>query len=98
VTPAGSALGIRELERLRPGLHLMALRVGTVQAAKEAAQETLSRAVVAHQSGQPEDAEHVAAFVTGIPRHVIADACPASPGSSCSGPASPAIAGRRWAR
>ena len=76
MTPAGSALGIHELERLRPGLRLMALRaLGSVAAAEEAAQETLARAVIALQNGQPREPDHVAAFVTGIARHVIADTC-----------------------
>ena len=76
MTPDGGALGVQDLERLRPGLLLMALRaLGTVPAAEEAAQETLSRALIALQNGQPADPEKVAAFVTGIARHVIADAC-----------------------
>jgi RNA polymerase sigma-70 factor, ECF subfamily len=54
----------------------MALRsLGSVPAAEEAAQETLARAVEALQSGQLRDPERVAAFVSGIARHVIADAC-----------------------
>src|ERR1043166_2172237 len=71
VTSPQSALGIEELERLRPGLRLMALRaLGTVQAADEAAQEPLARAIVALQNGQPGDPEKIPAFVTGIARHV----------------------------
>lgn len=62
------------LERLRPGLQLMALRaLGSMAAAEEVAQETLTRALVAVQGGQPRDPSKVAAFVTGIARHVIAD-------------------------
>jgi RNA polymerase sigma-70 factor (ECF subfamily) len=54
----------------------MALRaLGTLAAAEEAAQETLARAIVALQNGQPGDPEKIPAFVTGIARHVIADAC-----------------------
>ena len=76
MTPDGGTLGVQDLERLRPGLLLMALRaLRTVPAAEEAAQETLARALVALQNGQPADPEKVAAFVTGIARHVIADAC-----------------------
>jgi len=58
VTPAGSALGIHELERLRPGLRLMALRaLGSVAAAEEAAQETLARAVIAAERAERHEAE-----------------------------------------
>ncbi len=76
MTLGGSAPGVEELERLRPGLRLMALRVlGSLHAADEAAQETIARAVVAIQNGQPQDPERIPAFVSGIARHVIADAC-----------------------
>ena len=62
------------LERLRAGLHLMAVhRLGSADAAEEAVQETLSRAVVALANGQPAEADRLVAFVTGIARHVIID-------------------------
>lgn len=76
VTPDPVAPVATDLERLRPGLQLMALRaLGNMAAAEEVAQETLTRALVAVQGGQPRDPTKVAAFVTGIARHVIADAC-----------------------
>lgn len=76
VTSGASATDVAALERLRPGLQLMALRtLGNMPAAEEAAQETLARALVALQNGQPRDTQHLAAFVSGIARHVIADTC-----------------------
>ena len=75
MTPEETALRIEDLEHLRSGLHLMALRaLGTKPAAEEIAQETLARAVVALQNGHPVDPVRVPAFVAGIARHVIADA------------------------
>lgn len=63
------------LEELRPGLRLLALRsLGSSDAAEEAVQETLARAVVAVGKGQPADPAKLPAFVAGIARHVIADA------------------------
>ena len=65
---------VEQLERLRPGLHLMAVRrLGSADAAEEAVQETLSRGVVALANGLPAAADRLAAFVTGIARHVIID-------------------------
>jgi len=65
---------VEQLERLRPGLHLMAVRrLGSADAAEEAVQETLSRGVVALANGLPAAADRLAAFVTGIARHVIVD-------------------------
>lgn len=62
------------LEALRPGLRLIALRsLGSGDAADEAVQETLARAVVALTKGQPNDPSKLPAFVAGIARHVIAD-------------------------
>lgn len=62
------------LERFRAGLQLMAVhRLGSADAAEEAVQETLSRAVVALANGQPAEASRLGAFVTGIARHVIID-------------------------
>lgn len=76
MTFTGSVVTVADLDRLRPGLQLMALRsLGTVSAAEEAAQETLVRAHVALQNGQPRDPARIPAFVSGIARHVIADAC-----------------------
>ena len=65
---------VEQLERLRAGLQLMAVhRLGSADAAEEAVQETLSRAVVALANGQPAEAGRFGAFVTGIARHVIID-------------------------
>ena len=63
------------LEHLRPGLELLALRtLGSLDASREAVQETLARAVVALANGQPSDPDKLPAFVAGIARHVIVDA------------------------
>jgi RNA polymerase sigma factor (sigma-70 family) len=76
VTADPASRGAEALEHLRPGLQLMALRaLGNMAAAEEVAQETLTRALVAVQSGQPRDPDKLPAFVTGIARHVIADTC-----------------------
>ena len=76
MTPSDSSPGVGDLERLRPGLQILALRsLGSMAAAEEAAQETLTRALVALQNGQPRDLDKIPAFVSGIARHVIADAC-----------------------
>lgn len=65
---------LEALEHLRPGLQLMAVRMlGTRDAAEEAVQETLARAVVALAKGQPADQTKLPAFVAGIARHVIVD-------------------------
>lgn len=62
------------LEPLRPGLHLLAVRsLGTADAAEEAVQETLARAVAALARDQLADPTKLPAFVAGIARHVIAD-------------------------
>jgi len=74
--PAGQQrVGAAEaLEHLRPGLELLALRtLGSADASREAAQETLTRAVVALANGQPSDPLKLPAFVAGIARHVIVD-------------------------
>ncbi len=69
-----SELGPDELERLRAGLEIMALRsLGDREAAEEAAQETLTRAVEASKQGRIKNPEKLGAFVRGIARHVIAD-------------------------
>jgi RNA polymerase sigma-70 factor (ECF subfamily) len=65
---------LERLEPLRPGLRLLALRsLGSEDAAGEAVQETLARAVVALSRGQLDDPAKLPAFVAGIARHVIAD-------------------------
>ena len=62
------------LESLRPGLHLLAVRaLGTSDAAEEAVQETLARAVTALARDQLADPAKLPAFVAGIARHVIVD-------------------------
>jgi RNA polymerase sigma factor (sigma-70 family) len=66
--------GFEGLEQLRRGLEFLALRsLGSVEASREAVQETLARAVVALANGQPSDLQKVPAFVAGIARHVIID-------------------------
>ena len=71
---ATSELGPEELERLRARLQVMALlALGDPEAAEEAAQETLTRAVEALRQGRPREGENLGAFVRGIARHVIAD-------------------------
>ena len=63
------------LEQLRFGVKIMALRaLRDPEAAEEAAQETLVRALEAMRNGRPRDPEKLGAFVRGIARHVIADA------------------------
>jgi RNA polymerase sigma-70 factor (ECF subfamily) len=66
--------GAEALEHFRPGLELLALRaLGSLDAAREAVQETLARAIVALQNGQPSDLAKLPAFVAGIARHVSVD-------------------------
>ncbi|MEE8385210.1 MAG: sigma-70 family RNA polymerase sigma factor [Dehalococcoidia bacterium] len=75
--PAGPEPDV--LEQLRFGVKLMALRaLRDLEAAEEAAQETLVRALEAMRDGRPRDPEKLGAFVRGIARHVIADAQRAS--------------------
>ncbi len=65
---------LEALKRLRLGLQIMALRaLGDSDAAEEAVQETLVRALEALRDGRPRDPEKLGAFVRGIARHVIAD-------------------------
>jgi RNA polymerase sigma factor (sigma-70 family) len=60
-----------ELERLRPGLRIIALRMlDDKEAADDAVQEALSRAVVAIEQGRLADPTKLAAYVAGIARHV----------------------------
>jgi RNA polymerase sigma-70 factor, ECF subfamily len=68
------SIGLERLEPLRPGLRFLALHsLGSEDAAEEAVQETLARAVVALHQGQPADLAKLPAFVAGIARHVIVD-------------------------
>ena len=61
------------IEQLRSGLQIMALRaLGDLEAAEEAVQETLVRALEALRDGRPRDPEKLGAYVRGIARHVIA--------------------------
>jgi RNA polymerase sigma-70 factor, ECF subfamily len=74
--PAGQESGgaADALEHLRPGLELLALRtLGSMDAAREAVQETLTRAVVALANGKPSEPGNLPAFVAGIARHVVVD-------------------------
>lgn len=62
-----------DLERLRAGLRIMAVRTfGNSDAADEVVQEALARAIAAVQAGQPSDPLKLAAYVAGIARNVIA--------------------------
>lgn len=71
---APAPLDRSQLEGLRRGLELLALRaLGERAAAEEVAQETLARAVVAAERGTVVQEGRLAAFVAGIARHVIAD-------------------------
>jgi RNA polymerase sigma-70 factor (ECF subfamily) len=64
-----------DVEQLRLGLRIMALHaLGDPEAAEEAVQETLVRALEALRDGRPRDPKKLGAFVRGIARHVIADA------------------------
>ena len=73
----GPGEGDRESERLealRPGLRVIATcALSSADAAEEAVQETLSRAVVALARGQLADPAKLPAFVAGIARHVVTD-------------------------
>jgi RNA polymerase sigma factor (sigma-70 family) len=62
-----------DLERLRGGLRIIALRaLGDPDAADEAVQETLSRAIIALADQRLADPTKLAAYVAGIARHVCA--------------------------
>jgi len=68
-----ATLDAADLDRLRSGLRIMALRAfGNRDVAEEVAQETLARAVAAVRAGQPSDPLKLAAYVAGIARNVIA--------------------------
>lgn len=72
--PARDDLPADELERLRGGLRIMALRaLGSLDAADEVVQETLARLVAVLREGRTVP-ENLGAFTCGIARHVIADA------------------------
>ena len=74
MTSATSELGSDELERLRAGLEILALRsLRDREAAEEVAQETLTRALEASKQGRIKNPEKLGVFVRGIARHVIAD-------------------------
>lgn len=63
-----------DLELLRSGLRSIALRVlADAEAADEAVQETLARALAALRNGRLKDPNKLGEFVAGIARHVIAD-------------------------
>jgi RNA polymerase sigma factor (sigma-70 family) len=60
-----------DLERLRGGLRIIALRaLGDLDAADEAVQEALSRAVVALAEKRLDDPAKLPSYVAGIVRHV----------------------------
>jgi RNA polymerase sigma factor (sigma-70 family) len=62
-----------DLERLRGGLQIIALRaLGDPDAAEEAVQETIARAVAALADGRLDDPAKFPAYVAGIARHVCA--------------------------
>jgi RNA polymerase sigma factor (sigma-70 family) len=73
-TPKPGALTLptgADLERLRGGLRIIALRaLGDMDAAEDAVQEALSRAVVALADGRLDDPAKLPAYVAGIARHV----------------------------
>jgi len=74
VAPPAAGPKLDALEQLRFGVKIMALRaLRDPEAAEEAAQETLVRALEAMRAGRPRDPEKLGAFVRGIARHVIAD-------------------------
>lgn len=71
---AARSLGADTLGTLRSGLRLMALHaLGDADAAEEAAQEALARALAALSNGRAPEIHNLGAFVHGIARHVIAD-------------------------
>lgn len=60
-----------DLEKLRPGLRIIALRaLGDLDLADEAVQETIARAVAALAERRLEDPTKLAGYVAGIARHV----------------------------
>ena len=74
MTEAAPQLDPETLKRLEKGLGIMALQsLGDPEAAAEAVQETLARALAALRDGRLRDPARLTAFVHGIARHVIAD-------------------------
>ncbi len=70
----GPGVSATELETLRSGLTILALRrLGDPDAAEEVVQETLARALEALRNGRPREPGKLGAFVAGIARHVVAD-------------------------
>ena len=72
----GSLAGItpRQLDTLRNGLRIMALRaLGNADAADDVVQETLLRALTAVTAEIAADSVRLGAFMGGIARHVIVD-------------------------
>lgn len=62
-----------DLEKLRPGLRIIALRaLGDLDLADEAVQESIARAVAALAEGRLDDPAKLPAYVAGIARHVCA--------------------------
>ena len=63
-----------ELDRLRAVLEIMAVRaLGDMDAAEEAVQETLTRALQALRDGRLKEPDKLGAFVRGIARNVISE-------------------------
>jgi len=63
-----------ELDRLRQGVRLLALReLGDIDAADEVAQETITRVFDAIREDRLENRHALGAFARGIARHVIID-------------------------
>ena len=72
---AAPAPDTADLDGLRGGLRILALRaLGNTEAAEEAVQETLARAVGALREGRLSDRTKLAAYVAGIARHVFSHA------------------------
>lgn len=74
--PSSAGLAVpsaADLERLRPGLRIIALRaLDDIDLANEAVQETLARAVTAIAEGRLADPAKLPAYIAGIARHVCA--------------------------
>jgi len=74
VAPPAAGPKLEAVEQLRFGVQIMALRaLGDPDAAEEAVQETLVRAVEALRDERLRASDKLGAFVRGIARHVIAD-------------------------
>jgi RNA polymerase sigma-70 factor (ECF subfamily) len=72
-TPPGGPSG-PELDRLRLGVRLLALReLGDLDAAEEVAQETITRVFDALREGRLQNPQALGAFARGVARHVIVD-------------------------